>query len=221
MANFDFKTATPDATFPSGGFLFGADSQSAATPSIYAGTTYLAYILGLANTWTAAQRINVAGSAASPSLAFSDANTGFYQSAGGILDMTIEGAQSYRFSNNGLFFVTSTGTIALSSQGRFGWEPGTAGNAPPDVTLYRDSAANLALRDGTNAQTFRTYGTYTDSSNYRRVAISMTTAGVASITPEGDGTGSSGNVLHISGLPTSNPGPGILWNNAGTPAIGT
>jgi hypothetical protein len=49
----------------------------------------------------------------------------------------------------------------------------------------------------------------------------MTTAGVATITPTGNGSGASGNVLHISGLPTSNPGPGILWNNAGTPAIGT
>lgn len=27
--------------------------------------------------------------------------------------------------------------------------------------------------------------------------------------------------LHISGLPTSNPGAGILWNNGGTIAIGT
>jgi hypothetical protein len=87
--------------------------------------------------------------------------------------------------------------------------------------LYPDAANTVAQRNGTNAQTFRTYGTYTDASNYRRVALSMTTAGVASITPEGAGTGASGNVLHISGLPTSNPGPGILWNNAGTPAIGT
>lgn len=57
MSTFNFKTATPDVTFPSGGFLFGADSQSAATPSIYAGTTYLAHILGLANTWSATQSV--------------------------------------------------------------------------------------------------------------------------------------------------------------------
>ena len=90
-----------------------------------------------------------------------------------------------------------------------------------DLILARDAAATLALRNGTAAQTLRTYGTYTDASNYRRVALSMTTAGVATLLPEGAGTGSSGNVIHISGLPTSNPGPGILWNNAGTPAIGT
>jgi hypothetical protein len=36
----------------------------------------------------------------------------------------------------------------------------------------------------------------------------------------GGGTVANGVVI-ISRLPTSNPGPGILWNNAGTPAIGT
>lgn len=36
----------------------------------------------------------------------------------------------------------------------------------------------------------------------------------------GTGSVANGNVI-ISKLPTSNPGPGILWNNAGTPAIGT
>lgn len=91
----------------------------------------------------------------------------------------------------------------------------------PDVALERDAANVLAQRRTTNAQTFRNYGTYTDSSNYRRVSLAMTTAGVATLLPEGAGTGASGNVLHISGLPTSNPGAGILWNNAGTPAIGT
>jgi hypothetical protein len=89
------------------------------------------------------------------------------------------------------------------------------------VRLYRDANHTLAQRNGTNAQTYRNYGTYTDASNYRRVAIAMTTAGVASITPEGAGTGASGNVLHISGLPTSNPGAGILWNDSGTVKVGT
>lgn len=90
-----------------------------------------------------------------------------------------------------------------------------------DLVVTRDAANTLAQRNGVNAQTSRIYGTYTDASNYRRLTKTMSTAGVAEIKPEGAGTGASGNVLHISGLPTSNPGPGILWNNAGTPAIGT
>jgi hypothetical protein len=90
-----------------------------------------------------------------------------------------------------------------------------------DLCLKRDAADILAQRRTTSAQTFRVYGTYTDTSNYRRVSLAITTGGVATLKPEGAGTGASGNVLHISGLPTSNPGPGILWNDGGTPAIGT
>jgi hypothetical protein len=90
-----------------------------------------------------------------------------------------------------------------------------------NLYLHNDAANTLALRNAANAQTFRVYGTFTDASNHRRLVATMSTAGVAEIRPEGAGTGASGNVLHISGLPTSNPGPGILWNNGGTPAIGT
>ena len=112
--------------------------------------------------------------------------------------------------------------IRLRSSSSIEWSSSNSFiNAPNDLVLLRDAANTLAQRNGTNAQTARTYGTYTDASNYRRVALAMTTAGVASITPEGAGTGASGNVLHISGLPTSNPGAGILWNDSGTVKVGT
>ena len=113
--------------------------------------------------------------------------------------------------------------LNINSITAVGWTNSTtsadAGNV--DLSLYRDAANTLAQRNGTNAQTYRNYGTYTDASNYRRVALAMTTAGVASLAPEGEGTGASGNVLHISGLPTSNPGAGILWNDTGTVKVGT
>lgn len=89
------------------------------------------------------------------------------------------------------------------------------------LAIVRDADNVAAQRNGTNAQERRTYGTYTDASNYRRLSHGMSTAGVAHIRPEGAGTGASGNVLHISGLPTSDPGPGILWNDAGTVKVGT
>ena len=112
-------------------------------------------------------------------------------------------------------------SIQIKNSSFFGWTADSFGGAADDLRLNRDGADALALRRQTNAQTHRVYGTYTDASNYRRVAIAMTTAGVASITPEGAGTGASGNVLHISGLPTSNPGAGILWNDSGTVKVGT
>jgi hypothetical protein len=92
---------------------------------------------------------------------------------------------------------------------------------PNSTVLNSDGSHQLAQRNGVNAQTFRLYGTFTDASNSRRLALGMTTGGVATIKPEGLGTGASGNVLHISGLPDSNPGPGILWNDAGTVKVGT
>jgi hypothetical protein len=69
------------------------------------------------------------------------------------------------------------------------------------------------------AQEYRVYGTFTDSSNYERLAI----GGDGSITAENAGTGSavdltlsaSGNII-MSGLPTSDPTvAGALWNNSG------
>lgn len=132
-----------------------------------------------------------------------ESTTGFSMSAGA--------GSGCSMQNNG-FTLGPSATIGFTNSN---------GVSAKDTILARDAANILAQRNGTNAQTKRLYGTYTDASNYRRVSLAMTTAGVATLLPEGAGTGASGNVLHISGLPTSNPGPGILWNNAGTPAIGT
>lgn len=131
-----------------------------------------------------------------------------FDTAGGarfypVSDATISlGVSSRQWSN---LFLSSTAAVQFNN----------------DTYLYRDAANTPAFRNGTNAQTLRVYGTFTDASNHRRVSIGMTSAGVGHIRPEGGGTGASGNVLHISGLPTSNPGPGILWNNGGSVAIGT
>jgi len=111
------------------------------------------------------------------------------------------------------FAVSSTGPVA-TNLGLNSYSGGT-----PDLYITRDAAATFAQRNSTNAQTFRLYNTYTDASNYERLAITWG-SNIVSIKPENAGTGSA-RVLYISGLPTSNPGAGILWNNAGTPAIGT
>jgi hypothetical protein len=121
------------------------------------------------------------------------------------------------------FYLGNNFEVHLPANGLFGW---TAVNNNPygtsaDLSLFRDAADTLAQRRGANAQTSRIYGTFTDVNNYRRLAIAMTNGGVASIAPQGLGTGASGNVLHISGLPTANPGPGILWNDGGTVKVGT
>jgi len=120
----------------------------------------------------------------------------------------------------------SIGTTSYAFLTTSGWAVNAIGfgiSTGPVTFLQQDGSTThtLAQRNGANAQASRLYGTYTDGSNYRRLTKTMSTAGVAEIKPEGAGTGVSGNVLHISGLPTSNPGPGILWNNLGAVVVGT
>jgi hypothetical protein len=52
-------------------------------------------------------------------------------------------------------------------------------------------------RGGLNSQESRIYGTYTDDSNYRRLALKMSSAGVATVAAEGLGSGVSSNSLQF------------------------
>jgi hypothetical protein len=60
---------------------------------------------------------------------------------------------------------------------------------------------------------------WTDASNGEWLEFGWS-GNVASIAPKANGTGTA-RVLHISGLPTSNPGAGILWNDSGSVVVGT
>jgi hypothetical protein len=91
-------------------------------------------------------------------------------------------------------FITSSGPAA--TQYSFTSSVSSAG---ADAFLYRDGAANtIAQRNGTNAQTTRIYGTYTDASNGRRLDITSTTGGIFTLTATGNGTGASGNLLKLT-----------------------
>jgi hypothetical protein len=152
-----------------------------------------------------------------------------------LIDLQVGGASRFRVtkalaaiantvSAGSSFAVNTVFNSILWNGAVFGWASSasvTTASNNHDLALNRDAADILAQRRSTNAQTHRVYGTFTDASNHRRVQLAMSTAGVATLRAEGAGTGATGNVLHISSLPTTNPGPGILWNNAGVPAIGT
>ena len=184
----------PRATLIAGGTISGA----AATPPA----------LDITQTWNTtglptALRMTVTDTASNVSSLLLDLRVG----ASSVFSINKFG--SVNLNSSGLFCTTALGLRITSSGFIICYVvPGTVANT-------------LELRNGANGHRFSPYGTYTDASNYRRVSLALTTGGVATLAPEGAGTGASGNVLHISGLPTSNPGPGILWNNAGTPAIGT
>jgi hypothetical protein len=63
--------------------------------------------------------------------------------------------------------------------------------------LFGEASGTIAQRNGINPQESRIYGTYTDTSNYRRLALKMSTAGVAQIVAEGNGTGAADNRLEF------------------------
>lgn len=121
---------------------------------------------------------------------------------------------------------TANITIRVGS----GFNDATGGNKVNGIEFYGDSGSSLgaigyvsqrtfAIKAGTNAQTLRVYADETVNNN-RFLEASMGSSGTAVIRPYGEGTNSNGNVLHISGLPTNNPGVGILWNSNGAVMVG-
>lgn len=104
-------------------------------------------------------------------------------------------------------FIIGPGTgISQNSVSYIAWGNGASSVGTVDTILLRDGAANtLALRNGTNAQTFNVYGTYTSGSAYARLAIACDTSGNATLTTQSTGTAGT---LSING--------GAVFSNIGT-----
>jgi len=96
------------------------------------------------------------------------------------------------------FNGATTGVVVRASLGLHS----TNGAGAFEWALYSGGANICELRNSTNAQTFRLYGTYTDASNYRRLFLSSTTAGAFTLGVEGAGTGASGNTLTVANATT-------------------
>jgi hypothetical protein len=111
-----------------------------------------------------------------------------------------DGAVSFSDSCTGSGCTMAHNTFRTIASGAFCWTSSTITpfGGTQDLFLLRDAANTLALRNGTNAQTFRLYGTFTDASNGRRLDITSTTGGVFTLTATGTGTGASGNVLKLT-----------------------
>lgn len=94
--------------------------------------------------------------------------------------------------------VANGPAMQICSSDGLGWTSAAAiGGGTFDVRLWRDAAATLALRDGTNAQTFRAYGTYTNSSNYVRASLSSSSTAVT-LAAETAGTGADNVPVNIT-----------------------
>jgi hypothetical protein len=134
------------------------------------------------------------GNASTPSIAFaSQLTTGIYLNAGPGVTLTANGVgQLSAFQGN----------LRIAALTSLSW--GAAGGSDvsaPDVLLFRDAAATLALRNGANPQAFNIYNTYTDASNYERVNLSWDAgSGGQILQSQAAGTGS---VRPFSVIPSS------------------
>jgi hypothetical protein len=94
----------------------------------------------------------------------------------------------------------------LRSSGALSWSATTNLNSL-DLSILRDAANTLAQRNGTNAQTFRLYNTFTDASNYERGFLRWS-SDVFEVGPEAAGTGTArpmritAATLKLPNLPT-------------------
>lgn len=103
-------------------------------------------------------------------------------SQNGTLDMAINvGAVTMQEWSNSSNVVKATmndsGVLSLAALTASGDITSTAGRLlfSTDAILQRDAANILAQRNGTNAQSYRLYNTYTDASNYEMMRIGWST----------------------------------------------
>jgi hypothetical protein len=157
-------------------------AQTLSVQSVVAGTTNTA---GANLTITGSQGT---GNAAGGSIIFQVAPAGSSGSAQNALAtaLTINSAGSATFSG----VITANSGVAVGANVLINTNSGQLYfGASLDVILNRDAANTLALRNGTAAQAFNLYGTYTDASNYERLRFSFPASGPATITSEAAGTG--------------------------------
>lgn len=100
---------------------------------------------------------------------------------------TASGSSEAKISAARKLYLKATGgyNAILETSGAFQLYSGSA-----SAFMYPDANYILALRSGTNAQTFRSYYTYTDSSNYQRLGLNTAAASVE-FAAESAGTGAA------------------------------
>jgi hypothetical protein len=150
-----------------------------------------------------------AGSLSNPSLCMGDDRSGFYDLTNGF---------AYSTANDStIFSIESGGACRVLRDNFFGWSDAQYNGGTVDTRLYRDAANTLAQRNGTNAQTYRLYNTYTDASNYERVAFKWDT-NTFKIEPEAAGTGTLRSLAFSANGAASTPPVSLTgtWFSGGT-----
>lgn len=144
-----------------------------------------------------------AGAVGAPSLMFTGAGatTGFYSPLANGIAAAISGTRRFwidsagtvsftntSFTSNGI--LSNAGNIRTGNASTISWSSTVDPTAAQDVILRRDGPGALAVRDGTNAQSFSVYGTADSGlTNYERLKISAQQGVGFTIAAETLGTG--------------------------------
>ena len=114
-------------------------------------------------------------------------------------DINLAGALTSNliYAGSGGYIITGN-TIRVNNAGSFQF--GSSGNSfdAGDLIILRDAPNTQAQRNGTAAQTSRLYNTFTDSSNYERLAHTWV-SNVCYTRPENAGTGSARLYVPVTG----------------------
>jgi hypothetical protein len=127
------------------------------------------------------------GSTSAPGITFSGAtSTGIFETGAGV-----------QFSSSGTNVFGVRNEVRVNGSVAFGFSSGTPSATGLDVLLNRDAANTLALRNGTNAQTFNVYNTFTASDNFERLRIFAQSGGSVIIGTQKGTAGGTARALEL------------------------
>lgn len=149
--------------------------------------------------------------AGTPGLSFAGATgIGFRRNSTSGMIFTASGAD---------IWFTGASNISMRSNGTYSWSATTDPIAGAELTLVRDSANVLGIRNSTTAMGLTVYRTYTDASNYQRLNHKWNTS-TSIIQNEGAGTGANGSIAFGNAALATNTTKGFIMipTMAGTPS---
>jgi hypothetical protein len=124
MADIDLKTETPDTSLPATGFLFGADSQASASPSVYTTQSVATRLLGsttLSGTTITANApvVDFAQTWNNAAVTFTGAKLNITDTASNaaslLMDLQVGGATRFNIAKSGAITITGTTAWGLAT----------------------------------------------------------------------------------------------------------
>ncbi len=93
-----------------------------------------------------------------------DTDMGFLRFGADTMQWVSNGGRRFQWDAVNRFILRSDGTVNFTQS--------TSPSDTIDTIIARDAVGTLAQRNGTNAQSWRLYQTYTDAANYERIGLS-------------------------------------------------